>query len=105
MISRPKDEDPPWYQHFWRLHRRLLRVREAYRGIPEEVLVDLAPFCCAMAPAATEREIGRRDVWLRIARMRQMRDEELAALYAGLSPEERFILWSPPGTQTFMEEE
>ena len=59
------------------------------------MLADLAPFCCAAAAAVTEREIGRRDVWLRIMHFRGMDDEELAVLYAGLTPERRQQLYDP----------
>jgi hypothetical protein len=68
------------------------------------VLADLAPFCCAAAAAVTEREIGRRDVWLRIMHFRRMDDEELAVLYAGLTPEQRHQLYRP-GSPAIIEEE
>jgi hypothetical protein len=103
MISTPRSNDPPWRQHLWRLYRRLARKQVAYRQIPDAVLTDLAVFCRAHAPAATEREIGRRDVWLRLMHFRRMHDEELAVLYAGLSPEQRHQLWRPGAT--YIEEE
>jgi hypothetical protein len=103
MISTPRPGDPPWKQYLWRLYRRLSPKQVAYRQIPDAVIRDLAVFCMASAPAATERDIGRRDVWLRIARFRQMRDDELTVLYAGLSPEQRHQLWAPG--QTYIEEE
>lgn len=103
MISRPTAAAPPWQQHLWRLYRRLLPKQRAYRDIPDVVIADLAVYCRANAPATSEREIGRRDVWLRIRHFREMPGEELAVLYASLSPEQRHQLWAPGAT--YMEEE
>ena len=103
MISTPFTNAPAWYHHLWRLYRRLSPKQQAYRAIPDAVIRDLAVYCRANAPAVTERDIGRRDVWLRLAHFRQMHDEELAVLYAELSPEQRHQLWRPGAT--YIEEE
>ncbi len=95
MISAPQPSAPSWYQHLWRVYRRLSRTQERYREIPQEVMVDLAGFCRAYAPAVTEREIGRRDVWLFIMQYRAMDGEELAILRADLTPHQRNYLWHP----------
>lgn len=100
----PGGDVPGWYSRLWALYRRLSPRQTAYRQIPNAVLVDLAGFCRAHAPAVTEREIGRRDVWLRIAQMRELHDEELAVLRAGLTPEQRRWLYDPAG-RTYIEEE
>lgn len=96
------------YPALLRLYNRLWPKRAAYRtifGMPEgkAVLRDLAPFCFASAPATTERDIGRRDVWLRLQHFLQMDEEELVVLYAALSPEGRHQVYRPG--QTFIEEE
>ncbi len=100
----PSGNVPAWYDRLWVMYRRLTRRQQAYRQIPNIVLVDLAGFCRAHAPALTEREIGRRDVWLRIAQFRNLQDEELAVLHAGLTPEQRRWLYDP-SSRTYIEEE
>ncbi len=95
MISAPQPSDPAWYQKLWRVYRRLARTQDAYREIPDAVLIDLAGLCHAYAPAVTEREIGRRDVWLWIQQYREMSGEELAVLRANLTPHQRNFLWHP----------
>lgn len=44
------------------------------------VLEDLAQFCHANTPTLTEREAGRRDVWLRIQEHLHLSPEQLMAL-------------------------
>ena len=100
MIGRPAQDDPPWFRRLWRLYRSLLPKAQAYRETFDtpagrKVLQDFAWFCRAEASATTEREIGRRDVWLRIMRFTQMTAEERAVLYAELTPEQRNQVWSP----------
>jgi hypothetical protein len=103
VILAAQPHDPPWYQRLWRLYRRLGPKQQAYKVIPSAVIIDLAAYCCAMAPAVTEREIGRRDVYLRIMRFREMDSEELTVVYANLTPEQRHQLWEPG--LTYMEDE
>ena len=110
MIGQPRGNEPGWYQRLWRLYLRLRPKARAYRdwaATPEGrvMLLDLASFCCALAPAIDDRMIGRRDVWLRIMHFTVINEGELAALYANLSPEQRHQLWSTPGSPTFIEEE
>ena len=59
-----------------------------YRAIPQDVLADLAEYCGAIDPApkgheAMLRAAGRRDVWLRIAAHRNLREGEVYALLKG----------------------
>lgn len=63
---------------------------QAYNAVPQPVLADLAEFCGAADPAPTDgdafkqgRAAGRRDVWLRIAAHRAVRDDEIFALLRG----------------------
>lgn len=109
-MERPRLNSPSWYERLWALHLRLLPMAQAYRAFaatPEGkvILADLAVFCAANAPANTERQQGRREVWLRIMHFTKMDPDELSAYYAGLSPEQRYQLWSPPGTQTYFQED
>lgn len=73
-------------------------------GTPDgkAVLLDLAPYCCAMSPTKTERDQGRRDVWLYIQRRLHLDEEALTALAAGFSAEQRHQLWAP--STTYIEE-
>lgn len=87
----------------WHLFRWLCPRKQAYCvafSTPEgkAVLRDLAKLCFATAPTKNEREQGRRDVWLHISRFLQLSEEELAVLYAALSPEERYQTWKPSVT-------
>ncbi len=66
------------------------------------VLRDLAKFCFADAPCASERDQGRRDVWLHIRKMLVLTDEELTLLYAGLTAEQRLQIFHP--APSFLEE-
>jgi hypothetical protein len=63
---------------------------KAYQAIPQGALADLAEFCGAVDPAPEQgtefqqgRAAGRRDVWLRIAGHRSVRDDEIFALLRG----------------------
>lgn len=62
------------------------------------VLLDLSRYCHANSPTTTEREIGRRDVWLRLQRFLNIDEEELVVLMAGLTPEQRQQHWAPGAT-------
>jgi hypothetical protein len=67
-------------------------------GSAQAVLKDLAWFCHAESDCTTEREAGRREVWLRLVRFLRLNEEELTILYSGLSPEDRFQLYRPGST-------
>lgn len=64
-------------------------------GASRRVQLDLARFCHAYANTHTERQLGRREVWLYLSRMLHLDAEELAVLQSGLSLEERFQLYNP----------
>jgi hypothetical protein len=55
----------------------------------------LAKFCFAEAPCKTERDQGKRDVWLFLMSYLRLDEEELAVLYGALSPEQRYQLYKP----------
>lgn len=76
------------------------RRKAAYKAIPDVALRDLAWFCHAESDCTTERELGRREVWLRIRRIRDLSDDELTVLYAALTPEQRYQLYHPGATYT-----
>lgn len=87
----------------WKLWRWVLGKTQSYRNCfrtpaGEAVLIDLAPFCCAMSACKDEREAGRRDVWLRIQQHLHMSPEELTVLFARLGPEARHQLFNPGAT-------
>lgn len=84
----------------WRRYTRPLKI--AYCQIPPRVLQDLATYCFANAATSSDREQGRRDVWLRINQFIRMSDEDLTILAAKLGPEARHQLWHP--SATYMEE-
>jgi hypothetical protein len=67
-------------------------------GSAQAVLRDLAWFCHADSPCEDQRSTGRRDVWLRLVRFLRLNEEELAILYAGLSPEDRYQIYKPGST-------
>jgi hypothetical protein len=84
----------------WRFYRFISRRAGHYCrcfNTPDgrAVLTDLAPFCFANAACRTERDTGRRDVWLHIQKHLKMNEDELAVLFAGLGPEARHKLWKP----------
>jgi hypothetical protein len=69
----------------------------------QAVLRLLAKYCFASSPTHTEREQGRRDVWLFLQHFLRMDEEELTVLYAALTPEERFQIYKP--SQTYIDTE
>lgn len=83
-----------------RLSAMWSRRKAAYHQIPDDVLKDLAWFCHAESDCTTERELGRREVWLRIRRLRGLSDDELTVLYAALTPEQRYQVYNPGATYT-----
>ena len=68
---------------------------EIRAGASRRVLLDLMRFCHAEANTHTERQQGRREVWLYINQILRLDPEELAVLQSGLSLEERFQLLNP----------
>lgn len=58
----------------------------------------LAKYCFASAPTKTEREVGRRDVWLFLNHHLHLSDEELTVLYEPLNAEERYQIHKPSTT-------
>ncbi len=89
----------------WPLYRRLYPKQVNYKqtfGTPqgEAVLRDLAVQCHACSPAITEREMGKRDVWLRINAFLHLTDGELTMLFAALTPEQRRQIYKPGPTFT-----
>ncbi len=92
----------------WALYRWLIPRRRNYcltfnSPHGKGVLLDLCKFCYASAPTTTERQAGRRDVWLHLQRFLQMNEEELAVLYSALTPEQRYQVYKP--STTFIEQE
>lgn len=86
----------------WPFYRVTLSIQRAFQNVfgqetpgSDTVLADLAKYCHAEAPTTSEREAGRRDVWLHIRRRLQLRDHELTALYARLSPQARLAIFDP----------
>lgn len=84
----------------WPFYRATVEVQRAYQNVfgdstvgSTTVLLDLAKLCFAHAPTTTEREQGMRDVWLHIQKRLRLRDEELAALLAKLTPEQRTAMF------------
>jgi hypothetical protein len=84
---------------FWRLEAVSAALQSAYQTVfgdttrgGRAVLMDLAYFCHGYAPTNSEREAGRRDVWLHIQKRLLLRPEELAAIVARLTPEQRIAL-------------
>lgn len=93
----------------YKLWRHMIPRRRAYQIVfcgedkaaaKALVLLDLARYCHADAPCNSERESGRRDVWLRIRQMTKLPDEELTVLYAKLTPEQRHQIYYPSATFT-----
>ena len=95
---------PPKLASFAKVISRVAAHYRAWFASPDgrAVLIDLAPFCFANASTRTEREAGRREVWLRISQMMNLSEEDLTVLFARLSPEARHQLWHP--SSTYIEE-
>lgn len=64
-------------------------------GAQRRVLLDLMRFCHAEANTHTDRQQGRREVWLYINSLLRLDPETQAVLQAGLSLEERYQLMNP----------
>jgi hypothetical protein len=64
-------------------------------GCARRVVLDLMRFCHAEASTLTERQQGRREVWLYVNRFLHLDPEELTVLQAGLSLEDRYALYNP----------
>lgn len=94
------------FQRFIRFLRpKQLAYRTTFQGSgADTVLRDLSHFCFACAPTSSERELGRRDVWLHIQQFLRMKEEDLAVLHAKLGPEARHQLWHPSSTYLTEEE-
>ena len=105
---RAHSDDPPWFRRlaavFEANTRRRRAIRQAF-ATPEgkAVLRYLAVFCHATSPTTTERQNGRRDVWLFLQQHIQMDEDELAVLAADLTAEQRHQLWKPG--VTYVEDE
>lgn len=88
---------------FYNVFRFLQDRRRAYQMVfakgpmQQIVLYDLAKFCRAHANCTTEREAGRREVWLRIEQHLKLDEEDLVALYGALSDQDRVRLFNPTG--------
>lgn len=85
--------------HFWHLEGMQAALSAAYQTVFGEttrggrsVLSDLAYYCHAFSPTTTDREAGRRDVWLHIQKRLLLRPEEITAIIARLTPEQRIAL-------------
>lgn len=87
----------------WGPKRRAYQLTFAKaRSASAIVLMDLARYCHASSPCNSEREQGRRDVWLHIQKHLRLSDEEYTVLMAGLTHEQRHQLFRP--SPTFIEE-
>src|SRR6266566_2788859 len=107
MIRLP--QEGPLYSLFRRFSRKKYHYCVAFSkepdtdprlraGSAQAVLKDLAWYCHAESACTTDREAGRRDVWLRIMHFLRLPEDELAILYAGLSPEDRYQIYKPGST-------
>ncbi len=93
---------PLWALYRWLFPRRRSYCNTFNTPAGKGVLVDLAKFCHANAPTTTERQAGRRDVWLHLQRFLRLDEEELAVMFAGLTPEQRHQIYKP--STTYIEE-
>lgn len=94
---------PLWPLYCWLRPRKVAYEKFKNSDEGKVILRDLAKLCLATAPTKTERDLGKRDVWLHIQRFMQLNDEELTVLFQPLTPEQRHQIWKP-GTTYFADE-
>lgn len=97
-------QHPLWPLYRWLFPRKVAYERFKASDEGKVILRDLAKVCLACAPTKTERDEGKRDVWLHMQRFMQLNDEELTVLFQPLTPEQRHQIWKP-GTTYFHDDE